>query len=88
MYKIRAGGRISSIKEMKTDEYGLQSMEEIDPADFKMSSKMWEKKGLVPMGKTIEHTSLRGTDLSDDETAESMLKIFVCAEYFEGTLER
>jgi hypothetical protein len=42
-----------------------------------MSSKMWEKKGLVPMGKTIEHTSLYGTDLSDDKNAESMLKMFV-----------
>ncbi len=61
----------------KTDDYGLRSREEIDPADLRMSSKMWEKKGLVPMGKTIQHTSLYETDLSDDENAESMQKMFV-----------
>jgi hypothetical protein len=38
---------------------------------------MWERKKLVTMGKTIEHTSLYETDLSDDENAESMLKMFV-----------
>jgi hypothetical protein len=29
------------------------------------------------MGKTIEHASLNGTDVSDEENAESMMKIFV-----------
>ncbi len=29
------------------------------------------------MGKFIEHTSIYGTDLSDDENAESMMKIFM-----------
>ncbi len=43
---------------------------------LRMSSKMWEKQGLVPMRKLIEHTSIHGTDLSDDENAESMMKIF------------
>ena len=38
---------------------------------------MWEKRGLVLMGKMIEHTSLYGTDLSDDENAESMMKMFI-----------
>ncbi len=33
-----AGGRIPLVKEMKTDEYGLRSMKEIDSADSKMSS--------------------------------------------------
>jgi hypothetical protein len=42
-----------------------------------MSSTMWEKRGLVPIGKTIEHAAFYGTDLSDDENAESMMKMFV-----------
>ncbi len=54
-------GRMSLIKEMTTDEYELRSMEDIDPVDLRMSSKMWEKRGLVRMGKTIEHASLYGT---------------------------
>jgi hypothetical protein len=29
------------------------------------------------MGKFIEHTSMYGTDLSDDEDAEAMMKMFV-----------
>jgi hypothetical protein len=29
------------------------------------------------MGKRLEHTSLYGTDLSDDENAESMMKMFL-----------
>ncbi len=52
---------------MNTDEYRLRSMEEIDPADVRMSSKMWEKKRLLPMGKSMEHTSLYGADFFDDE---------------------
>ncbi len=73
------GGRIPSIREMTTDEYGSRSMEDIDPVDLRMSStsKKREKRGRVPMGKTIEYTSLYGTDLSDDENAESMLKMLV-----------
>jgi hypothetical protein len=51
------GGRIPSIREMTTDEYGLKSMED-DLVDLRMSSKMWEKRGLVPMGKLIEHALL------------------------------
>jgi hypothetical protein len=42
-----------------------------------MSSKMWEKRGIVPMGKMIECTSLFGTDISYYENAESMMKMFV-----------
>ena len=49
---------------MNTDEYGLRSMEDIDPVDLRMSSKMWEKRELLPMGKSIEHTSLYGADFS------------------------
>ncbi len=69
---------ILSIREMTTDEFGLRSMD-IDPANLRMSSKMWEKRGLVPMGKMIEHTLLYGTDLSDDEkkNAESIMKRFI-----------
>ncbi len=70
------GGRIPSIREITTYEFGLRSMQDIDPMDSRMSSKMWEKRGLVPMGKLFEHTSIYGTDLSDDESAESMMKMF------------
>jgi hypothetical protein len=71
------GGRIPSIREMNTDEYGLRSMKDIDPVDLRMSSQMWEKKGLLPMGKSIERTSLYGANFFDDENAESMMKMFV-----------
>ena len=50
-------GRIPTIVETTMDEYGLQSMSDIDPMDLRMSSKMWEKRRLVPMGKSIEHNS-------------------------------
>ncbi len=49
-------------------------MGDIDLMDLRMSSEMWEKQGLVPMGKSIEHTSMYGTDLSDDENEESMMR--------------
>jgi hypothetical protein len=52
-------------------------MQDIDPVDLRMSSEMWEKRGLVPIGKFIERPSLYGTDLSDDENAESIMKMFV-----------
>jgi hypothetical protein len=31
------GGRIPSIREMITDEFGLRSMQDIDPMDLRMS---------------------------------------------------
>jgi hypothetical protein len=73
------GGILPSIKEMTKDEFGFGSMENIDPEDLRMSSKMWEKRGLVSIGKTLEHTSLYGTDHSDNENAdsESMMKMFL-----------
>ncbi len=71
------GGRIPSIREMTTDEFGLRSMEDIDQVDLRFSSKMWEKRGLVPMGKMIEQTSLYGSDLLEDENAESIMNMFV-----------
>jgi hypothetical protein len=43
------------MKEMTTNEYGLKSMEDINLGDLRMSSKMLEKWGPVPMGKTIEY---------------------------------
>jgi hypothetical protein len=42
------GGRIPTIDEITTDEYGLRSMIEIDPVDLRMSSRQWELQGLVP----------------------------------------
>jgi hypothetical protein len=64
---------------MTKNEHGLRSMEDFNLVDSRMSPKMWEKRGLVPMGKMImtEHTSLYRTDLSDDENAESMMRMFI-----------
>jgi hypothetical protein len=62
---------------MTTDEFGLTSMEKIDPVDLRMSSKMWEKRGLLPMGLTIENASKFGSELSGGENVESMMKMFV-----------
>jgi hypothetical protein len=42
-----------------------------------MSSKAWEKYVLLSSGKTIEHASMYGTDLSDAENEESVMRIFV-----------
>ncbi len=54
-------------------------MQDIYPVDssLRMSSTMWEKRGLVPMGKSIENTLSYWTYISDDENAESMMKVFV-----------
>jgi hypothetical protein len=42
-----------------------------------MLSKAWEEKGLLQSGKTIEHASMYGTDLSKAKNAESMTRMFV-----------
>ncbi len=47
LYYLYDDRRTNSIKEMTTDEYGLKARSNIDPKDFIVSSKMWEKKGLV-----------------------------------------
>ncbi len=59
-------GRIPTIDEMTTDEYGLQSMSDIDPVDLRMSSRQWELQGLVQSGKALDHVSMYRTDLSGD----------------------
>ncbi len=64
------GGIIPSINKMTTDEYGLRLMSDIDPADLRMSARQWELQGLTPSGKALDHVSMYGTDLSDDEIAE------------------
>ncbi len=48
------GGRIPTIDEMTTDEYGLRSMSDIDPVDLRISSRQWEFQGLVPSGKALD----------------------------------
>ncbi len=63
-------GRFPAIHEMTTDEYGLRSMTDIDSADLRMSSRQWELLGLVPSGKALDHVSMYGTDLSDEDHAE------------------
>ena len=70
-------GRFPAIHEMTTDEYGLRSMSDIDPADLRMSSRQWESLGLVPSGKALDHVSMYGTDLSDEDHAENMYQMFL-----------
>jgi hypothetical protein len=71
------GGRIPIIHQMTTDEYGLQSMKDTDPMDLRMSSRQWELQGLMSLGKALDHVSMYGTDLSDEENAENMYQMFV-----------
>jgi hypothetical protein len=71
------GGRIPTIDEMTTDEYGLRSMPDIDPVDLRMASRQWELQGLTPSGKAPDHVSMYGTDLSDEENAENMYRMFL-----------
>ncbi len=42
-----------------------------------MSSTPWELQGLVPLGKALDHLSMYGTDLSDEENEENMYQMFV-----------
>jgi hypothetical protein len=74
---MTTGVRISSIDELTTDEYGLQSMTDIDPADLRMSSRQWEKQGLMLSGKALDHLSMYRADLSDEENAENMYWVLV-----------
>ncbi len=71
------GGRIPSIDEMTTDEYGLLSITDIDPVDLRMSSRQWELRGLRPLGKALDHVPMYGTDLSDEKNAGNMYRMFV-----------
>ncbi len=70
-------GRFPTIDEMTTDEYGLQSMSDIDLVDLRMSSRQWELQGLVPSGEALDHVSMYGTDLSGEENTENMYRKFV-----------
>ncbi len=66
------GGRIPTIDEMTTDEYGLLSLTDIDPMDLRMSARQWKLPGLMPSGKALDHVSMYGTELSDQKNAENM----------------
>ncbi len=68
-------GRIPTIDEVTTDEYGLRSMSDIDLVDLRMSSRQWELQGLVPSGKVLDHVSMYGTELSGDENTEKMYRM-------------
>jgi hypothetical protein len=52
-------------------------MQEIDPVNLRMPSRQWEKLGLLPSGKALDHASMYGTGLSDEKNAESMMRMFV-----------
>ncbi len=69
-------GRIPSINDMTTDEYGLLSVSEIDPVDLRISSRQWELQRLAPSGTALNHVSMYGTDLSDEENADNMYRMF------------
>ncbi len=58
-------------------KFNLQPMSDIDPVDLRMSSRQWELQGLTPSGKALDHVSMYGTELSDEENAENMYKMFV-----------
>ena len=49
-------------------------MSDIDPVDLRMASRQWELQGLVPSGKVLDHVSMYGTDLSDEEHAENFIR--------------
>jgi hypothetical protein len=72
-------GRIPTIDEMTTDEFGLRSMSDIDLVDLQMSSRQWELQGLVPSGTvtSLDHVSMYGTDLSGDANTENLYRMFV-----------
>ncbi len=70
-------GRIPTIDEMTTDEYGLRSMSDIDLVDLRMPSRQWELQGLVQSGNALDHVSMYGTDLSGDAKTENMYRMFV-----------
>ncbi len=55
----------------------MRSMTDIEPADLRMSSRQWELQGLVSSGKALDHVSMYGTDLSDENHAENMYQMFV-----------
>jgi hypothetical protein len=50
---IITGGIIPSITEMSTDEYGLRSIQVIDPVNLRMSSRQWEKLGYCRRAKHL-----------------------------------
>jgi hypothetical protein len=52
-------------------------MSNIDPVDLRMSSRPWELQGLTQLGKALDHVSMYGTDLSDEENAKNMYQMFV-----------
>jgi hypothetical protein len=70
-------GRFPELHEMTTDEFGLRSMTDIDPSELGMSTKQWEALGLVQSGKALDHMSMYGTDLSDEDYAANMYQMFV-----------
>jgi hypothetical protein len=56
-----------TINGMTMDEYELLSMSDIDPVDLRMPSRQWELQGLTPLDKALDHVSIYGTDLSNEE---------------------
>jgi hypothetical protein len=40
--------------------------------DLRKSSGQWERQGLMPSGKALDHVSMYGTNLLDEENAKNM----------------
>jgi hypothetical protein len=52
-------------------------MSDIDLVDLRMLSRQWELQGLVSSGKVLDHVSMYGTGLSDEEKTENMYRMCV-----------
>ena len=70
-------GRFPDSEEMHTDEYGLRSMTNMDPSDLIMSARQWEALGAASSGKALDHMSMYGTDLTDEEYTANMYRMFI-----------
>jgi hypothetical protein len=70
-------GRFPDSDEMTTDEFGLRSMTNMDPSELGMSARQWEALGLLSSGKALDHMSMYGTDLTDDEYTANMYQMFI-----------
>ncbi len=72
-----ANGRFPDLHEMTTDEFGLLSTTDMDPSELGMSTRQWEALRLVSSGKALDHMSMYGTDLSDEDYTANMYQMFV-----------
>jgi hypothetical protein len=77
MVHMLVHGRFPDPEEMTTDDFGLRSMTGMDPSELGMSARQWEALGLLSSGKALDHMSMYGTDLTDEEYTANMYRMFV-----------